>query len=146
MKKSAICLSVGLALAIVGMTGCATCSKGPSDEELVKTLTESWKAAILEKNFDLMMATFSEDFAHDGYEYEAANKAALREFVDSCDTQGYFDDVEISFEEAVTTIEGDTATVTDIEYMNDQGSVIIELTAKKANGVWLIADMYVEGL
>ena len=133
-------------LAVLALIGCATGVKGPSDEELVKSLLTAWKGAILEKNADKMMAAFAEDFSHHGYEYEAADKAALRKFVDNCEQQGYFSGVEISFDGASTLIKGDTATVSGIQFKNDQGTVTVELKAKKGKAGWLIADMNIEGL
>jgi hypothetical protein len=129
--------------------GCATSGgqcKGLSDEEAVQALLGSWKAAILEKNADKMLANFSESFAHKGYEYEAANKAALKAFVDDCEQQGYFDGVEVVLDDATTTINGAAATVAGIQYVTDQGSATIDLTLKKDKSGWLISDMAIQGI
>ena len=135
-----------MVLAVLALIWCATGVKGPSDEELVKSLLTAWKGAILEKNADKIMAAYAESFAHDGYEYQAANKAALRKFIDECKLAGYFDGLQISLGEAVTAIKGDTATISGIPCTNYQGTVTIGLTAKKGKAGWLIADMTIEGL
>jgi hypothetical protein len=135
-----------LVLAIAYVAGCATGVKGPSDAELVKALLGSWKAAMLEKNVDKIMTVYAEGFSHDGFEYQAANKAAFRKFVEDCDHAGYFDGLQIAFDAAVTTIKGDVATVTGIRCDNYQGTVTIGLTAKKDKAGWLITDMTIEGL
>jgi hypothetical protein len=146
MKRKTVWQVGVLVLGIVFVFGCATGGKGPSDEELVKGLLTSWKGAILEKNADKIMATFAESFSHAGYEYQAADKAALRKFIDDCDRQGYFDGVKISFDTAATAIRGDTAIISGIDYTNSQGAVTVDLTAKKGKTGWLITDMTIQGL
>jgi ketosteroid isomerase-like protein len=135
-----------LVLAIAYMAGCATSGKGPSDEESVKALLGSWKAALLEKNVDKILATYAEGFSHDGYEYQAVGKAALRKFVEDCNHAGYFDGLQIALTDAVTAIKGDMATISGIRGDNYQGTVTIGLTAKKDKAGWLITDMTIEGL
>ena len=148
MKKNVLVMAGVLVLAVVvSVGGCATGGgKGPSDADAVQGLLGAWKAAILEKNADKMLATFSEGFSHKGYEYEAADKAALKDFIDDCEQQGYFDGVEVVLDNATTTIEGDTATVAGIQYVTDQGSATVDLTAKKDKSGWLITDMAIQGI
>ena len=92
------------------------------------------------------MATYSEDFAHDGYEYQAEDKAALREFIEGGIERGSFDDVKLSREYTEIIIEGGKATVFPIEYTNWEGTVTIELTLAKNEAGWLITDMAIEGM
>lgn len=146
MSTKTFCQMVVIALAAVALAGCATGGKGPSDEEQIQALVAAWKAAVIAKNTDAIMATCSEAFSHAGYEYDAADKAALREFVDDCDDMGYFDDVEISCDGASTAIDGASATVTGIEFSNNQGSVTVDLVLKKEKAGWLITDMTIHGL
>lgn len=146
MKQKTVWQIGVLLLTVVAVAGCATGGKGPSDQDLVQGLVTSWKGAILEKNFDKIMATCADNFSHDGSDYQAADKAALRKFIDVCDRQGYFEGVSISFDKAVTTIQGDTATISGIQYVNDKGTVTIALTAKKGKAGWLITNMNIEGL
>lgn len=146
MKKLTVLQSVGVSLVVVLAGGCATGVRGPSDEELIDTLLKAWTTGIMEKDADKMLATYSEDFSHDGYDYEAADKEGLRKFLDYADEEGYLDEVDISFDGSETSIEGDTATISLIEYVNDQGAVTIELTATKGKAGWLFTDMYIEGL
>ena len=146
MKGKLIGRIGALVLAIACVAGCATGGKGPSDAEAVKALLGSWNAALVGKSTDKIMAAYAEGFSHDGNDYQAADKAALRKFVDDCAQNGYFDGLQISLGDAVTTIKGDTATIAGIECVNYQGTVTIGLTAKKGKAGWLIADMTIEGL
>jgi ketosteroid isomerase-like protein len=146
MKKKTVWQIGVLVLAVVAVVGCATSGKGPSDQELVKALLGSWKGAIIEKNADKILATYADDFTHDGPDYQAADKAGLRKFVAECDQAGYFDGVTISFDNAPTAIQGNAATISGIQFTNNQGSVTVEMTAKKGKTGWLIANMSIEGM
>ncbi len=135
-----------LVLVIACVAGCATGGKGPSDAEAVQALLTSWKAVMAEKNIDKIVAMYAENFAHDGYDYQAADKAALRKFVDDCNQAGYFDGLEISFVAAQTAIKDGTATISGIQCDNSQGSVTVGFVAKKGKAGWLFTDMSIEGL
>jgi ketosteroid isomerase-like protein len=142
-------LNVGILLAVAAVlvtSGCATTGSGASDGDQIGALLGEWKAAILAKDADRLMATYSEDFAHDGYEYDAEDKAGLREYIEGSIDQGGFDDVEVDMENAEIAIEEGTATVYPIGYTNWEGSITIELTLTKENAGWLIIDMVIEGL
>ncbi len=148
MMKSALLVGVAGLLALGLTVGCATnySGKGPSDEDSIAALLKSWEAGILAADADKILATYSEKFAHTGYDYSAPNKAALREFLLGGIDEGNFDDVELDFEYAETEIEGGEATIFPIDYTIAEGSISIELTAKKEDGAWLITDMEIEGL
>jgi hypothetical protein len=132
--------------AVIVAGGCATTGSGMSDSEQIDVLLGKWQEAILAKDVDKLMATHSESFAHDGYDYEAENKAGLREYIEGSIDQGGFDDVEVSMEYTDIVIEEDTATVYPIEYTNWEGSITIELTLAREEAGWLITDMAIEGL
>ncbi len=145
--KGRIVFGIGMAvLAALLVIGCATGGKGPSDEEQVQGLLSSWKSALLEKNTDRILATYADSFAHAGFDYQGADKKALRKFVEDCKQAGYYDGLELSWDKGATKIQGDTAIVSGIKATNYQGTVTIGLTAKKGKTGWLIADMSIEGL
>ncbi len=133
-------------MAILMAGGCATTESGISDEEQIGAVLEEWKAAILAKNADELLATYSEDFSHDGYEYVAEDKAGLREYLEGSIAQGGFDDVEVSLVDAEIVIEEGVATVYPIDYTNWEGSIVIELVLTEEKAGWLITDMAIEGL
>ena len=109
MKKSTLSLTVATTLLMALALGCATGTKGLSDAEQIAALLGAWQQGILDQDVDKLMTLHSEDFSHDGYDYEAVGKEALREFVDYSVDEGNFNDVEISFDGADTEIEGDAA-------------------------------------
>ena len=142
-------LNMGILLGITAVfiaSGCATTGSGLSDEEQIRALLGQWKEGILAKDADKIMATYSENFTHDGYEYQADNKAALRGFIEGGIDQGTFDDVELSMEYMDIVIEDGTATVYPIEYTIWEGTVTIELILAKEQAGWRITDMAIEGM
>jgi len=136
---------VGMAAVLV-TSGCATSGRGLSDTDQIGALLEEWKAAILAEDADRLLATYSENFAHDGDEYDAEDKAGLREFIDWGIEGDRYADAEIDIEHAGIAIEEGTATVYPIEFTNWEGTVTIKLTLAKEKAGWLITDMLIEGL
>ena len=142
-------LNMGTFLAVAAvlvMSGCATTGGGVSDTDQIGALLEEWKAAVLAVDADRILATYSENFAHDGYEYDAEDNAGLREYIEGSIAQGNFDDVEVSMEDVEIVIEEGAATVYPIGYTNWEGSITIGLTLTKEKAGWLITDMVIEGL
>lgn len=146
MTKTTISLTVLTTLVLALALGCATGTKGLTDAEQIAALLGAWEQGILDQDVDKLMTLYSDDFSHDGYDYKAEGKEALREFVDYSVDEGNFNDVEISLEGADTEIEGDTAVVYPIDYATTAGAVTIELKLTKEKGGWLITDMGIEGL
>ena len=66
--------------------GCAIV--GGSDGDQIAALLGEWNEAILAKDSDRLMATYSENFAHDGYEYDAVDKAGVREYIEDSIARG----------------------------------------------------------
>ncbi|NIA13744.1 MAG: hypothetical protein GWP08_06650 [Nitrospiraceae bacterium] len=146
MKKSTVLQGVvGVVIAMMAV-GCATCGGGASDEEQIQALLAKWEQACVAADMDQLMATISDDFAHKGYEYEAADKEELAAFIEYSIDEGYLDGVEISFEDADVEIDGDTATIYPIDFLNDVGAATVELVAKKEKGGWIFVDMIIEGI
>jgi len=142
-------LNMGILLgmaAVLVTSGCATSGRGLSDTDQIGALLEEWEEAVLAVDADRIMATHSENFAHDGYEYDAEDKAGLREYIEDSIAQGNFDDVEVDMASADIAIEEGVATVYPIGYTNWEGSITIGLTLTKERAGWLITDMLLEGL
>ncbi len=142
-------LNIGTVLALSAVlltSGCATTGGGASDDEQITALLDQWKAAILAVDLDKLLLTYSANFAHDSYDYEAEDKAGLREYLDTSVEEGGFDDVEVALEEIEVEIENGKATVYPIDYITPEGTLTIELTLTKEKAGWLITDMELEGL
>ncbi len=142
-------LNMGILLgmaAILVTNGCATMGSGASDDELIGALLGQWEEAVLAADADRLLATHSENFAHDGYDYDAEDKAGLREYIEGSIDQGGFEDVELNMEDLEVAIEGGVATVYPIDYTVAEGTITIELILTKEKAGWLITDMHIEGL
>ncbi len=132
--------------AVVFAAGCATMSKGPSDEEQVAAVLKSWEETVLAKDLDAMLALHSDDFEHTGFDFEASGKDELRGFMEDAVDMGYFDGVEIAYEPDAIVVDGDTAEIYPIDFVNDEGAVVVTMKLKKEADAWLIADMEIQGL
>ncbi|MCP4643876.1 MAG: nuclear transport factor 2 family protein [bacterium] len=145
--KRILNLATLLALATVLVTsGCTTTAGGPSDDAQIAALLDQWKQAVLQADADKLMTTYSANFAHDGYDYDAEDKAALKAYIDGAISEGAFADVDVSVEDADVEIEEGVATVYPIDYTIAEGSIMIELTLTKESAGWLITDMLLEGM
>ena len=137
MKRTTIAISIAALVAAAVLGGCATSGKGMTDEELVAKLTEESIAAILAQDLDKLLTYYSDDFSH----YEFGDKAGLKEFLEGAKDMGYLDDIEVSMEQATTTIEGDTATIYPVIIDGPFGSTEIEFTSKKEGDTWKVIGM-----
>jgi len=139
-------LAVTMAGVMLLFAGCAHLGGGRDDGELIEEALAAWIAASKEQDVDKIMAGMSDSFAHDGYDYEAADKAAMQEFIEYAIDAGNYDDLEVSYDADAVKIEGDTAEVYPIDWTCAPGSAEIGLTLKKEGGAWLIVDASVEEL
>ena len=137
MKRTTIAISIAALVAAAVLGGCATSGKGMTDEELVAKLTEESIAAILAQDLDKLLTYYSDDFSH----YEFGDKAGLKEFLEGAKDMGYLDGLEVSMEQAETTIEGDTATIYPVIIDGSFGSTEIEFTSKKEGDTWKVIGM-----
>ncbi len=128
------------------VSGCGTLASGPGDEALIATLLEHWEQGVLDADVAKLMATYSDEFAHDGYDYEAEDKAGLKAYLEGAIDEGLFKDVELSLDAAEIEIDGDSASVYPIDYATLYGAISIELTLAKEDGGWLITDMELIGM
>ena len=140
-KRTGLVMMTALALGLA--MGCASL-KGPSDLEQIQNTLAAWESASKAKDVDQVMATISEDFSHEGYDYDAEDKAAMRQFVEAAIAQGNYDGLEIAYKVEDIEIEGDTAEVGPIEWTCTPGTAYIELTLKQEKGGWLIVDASVQ--
>jgi len=114
--------------------GCQTVGVGPSDEEIVSTTMAEWKAVLVAKDLDKLMAAYSEDYVSS----RGTGKDSTREFMTRAFDEGFMDSVKVKIEDAQITLEGDTATFGPVEFVSDRGAMKLGYTLRKENGTWLI--------
>lgn len=126
--------------------GCAHMGGGSSDSDLINETLTTWTEASKAKDIDKAMSVISENFKHDGDDYTAEGKEAMRAVMEESLAMGSFDDLEISYDPEAITIDAGTAQVPEIEWDCAPGTAFIDLTLKKEQGSWRIVDADIEGM
>lgn len=125
---------VSLVLVYVA-SGCAALQGGPSDEELLGTLLETYTKAMKEGDADALIALYSKDYESPrGGDYEETTER-LREFIPRLAEY----DVNISTDEAKVEVDGNQGSVGPINF--DAGSRAWSttlITTKEEDGCWRI--------
>jgi ketosteroid isomerase-like protein len=134
MRKT---ITIAMLFLLTGLVcGCAGMG-GPTDEELIAKTLADWKAATEAEDLDGMMACISEDFQN-----EEGDKAGFREFVDDFIQQGALADAEMDLEDAITTVEGDSAIVEAVLLSSNMGSTTLDLEMQQdPDGTWRITGL-----
>ena len=139
MCKSALLrLSAGVVV-IALVCGCATFGKGPSDEELIEGMLDTWKAAAEAQDIDAQMGLFSENF-----EGEQGGKDELKEFLLEAKDMGYLDDMEVIVDDVELKIDGTAATAYPLVIETAMGSATVGLELTKEAGGWMVTGMEME--
>lgn len=133
MKRSVI-LNLSLLVFAAVLCGCQSLGVGPSDEQIVNTTMAEWKAAMVAKDLDKLMATYSENYVSS----RGGGKDSIREFMARVFDEGFMDSVEVKIEDVQITIEGDKATFGPVEFVSDRGTFTLEYKLQKGDGTWLI--------
>ena len=141
MKKTYAAMAMAALALVVLAAGCATTAK-ITPEEAVAAKVEAFKAAMIAKNLDGMMAVFSEKFEH----YEWQDKAGAKDFMSQAIDMGYLDGIEVNTEDKELKIEGSTATVYPVEISGSFGSVTLELVFTDEAGNWMITGLDASGM
>ena len=143
MKKS-ILLTTAVLFAVIAMTsGCATLGGGKSDEELITEAVTAWKTAIEAENIDDMMALYSEDF--EGSEGE--DKAGVRQRTEGFIDGGMLADITIGLDAVEVSVDGDSASASNISIEFAQGEIYLKFDLKKeAKKTWKFISSEISGM
>ena len=114
--------------------GCAIGAKGPSDRELIMNTMNEWKAGLIAKDADQTMMAYSESF-RDG---EGRGKAEMSAFLKEAISSGYLDSLMVDLETVQVTVNGEDATVNPVTLSGSAGSMTLNVSLKKEDGVWRI--------
>ncbi len=122
-----------MALALAGLVGCAG-GGGMSDEEMVKGVVDQAMAALMAQDIDGMTANYAEDFKSD----QGGGKAETVEFLKGAKEQGFLDGLKIDVSKLVIAVEGEKATAKPIGLEGTFGTLTLEFTMEKREGMWLV--------
>ncbi len=136
MRKLAA-LSMVFGTAILLAAGCATTGKGLSDEEQIAQRIEEGLAAVKALNFDAFDGFVSESFDSSA----VGDKEDLLDYLENANSMGFLKDLEVDLSEAVTTINGLEAEVAPVYVSGVFGSLTLDFTGVKENGVWYISGV-----
>ncbi|MCC6488624.1 MAG: hypothetical protein IT364_14095, partial [Candidatus Hydrogenedentes bacterium] len=126
-RKQFVLSGAFVLLAAAMVSGCATGAKGPDDRTLIMNTMNGWKAGILDKDIEAVMAAYSESFR----DQEGRGKAEVRDFIQGAITEGYLDGITIDLDVAQVTINGAEATVSPIPVTGGRGSVSLLMLLNK---------------
>jgi len=121
-------------VAVALLAGCQSAPKGPSDEELIANVITSWQEALAAKDFDALLALYSDSYKGQRGE----DKAGLRSFLEQAGAMGYLDGMEIDASGAETVIEEGSATVGPVVLSGAMGAMNMKLKFAKEEDGWLI--------
>ena len=110
-----------LILAVLVTCGCATTSKGPSDQELVKARADEFWAAATAHDGERAMACVSQNF--NSLWFKLSNKAALKELLKWPPGTSEKDQIDTS--KATITTQDDTATAGPVCFGEESGFVLV---------------------
>ena len=136
MKKARTIMVLAVSIALVYVaSGCAILQRGPSDEELLQDLLNTYETSLKEADVDALIELYSKDYeGQDGGDYEQT-VAFLEQIVPALEDYG----VEVSAAEAEIAIDGNTAEVGPVILDTPEGSMELTLiTTKEDDGCWRI--------
>lgn len=134
--KKAVILKLSFIIFTAALCSCQTPAEGPSDEQLINTIMAEWKAAFEARDLNRLMVLFSENYISSN----GSSKVAMRERMAGAIERGTLDDVKIKIQNAKLTLVGNTATFGPVEINLDRGTMALEYTLGKENGMWLIVS------
>lgn len=113
-----------------------------SVEEEAMNLVKNWVVAAKAKDLTAMMAPVSEKFTNPVY----GDKAGLTAFVQQGIDMGYFDDIEVSLEDAEIEVENGKASIYPVDVTGSFGSVTVEFIAYQEAGAWKLIGLDIAGI
>jgi ketosteroid isomerase-like protein len=133
-------VAASIALVCVA-SGCPIFKKGPSDQELLQDLLNTYETSLNEADVDALIKLYSEDYmGRDGNDYEQTVEF-LGQIVPALEEYG----VEVSAAEAEIEIDGKTATIGPVILDTPEGSMELTLlTTKEDDGCWRITGSEME--
>ena len=114
----------------------------PSGPEAILARATEFLNKLFAGNLDAALEGVSEDFQNSEY----ADKAELKDFLESAIAMGFLEDASIDLEDTEVTIEGDTATVYPLDISGNFGSGTLEFVLKNENGKWVLVGFDAFGI
>lgn len=135
MKAIGLKLSV-CALAAVAMIGCASDGGGGgmSDEDAIMSIVEDAMTALAAQDIKTMVSAYADSFESD----QGGGTAEMVEFLEGAQEQGFLDDIEISLDNLVITVDGTKGSAKPIDLEGAFGTLTLEFELEKIDGTWMV--------
>lgn len=133
------CVAAIFVAAIMGLlsAGCATTSKGLSDEEQIMRQLQEAIASLQSKDFTLFEKYVSKSF----YTSVIGDRDDLLAYLKAAESMGFLDDIEVDTSEIVVTVEGDGARMDGVTASGIFGHQGLSFEGVKENGAWVITGL-----
>ena len=131
---------IPLFLLALALAGCATL--GGSPEAGVSDTIDDWAEALLAKDIDAVMETYSEDFR--GYDY--SDKATVAGYLDERKYMGDLDGMDIDLSAVEITVDGDTAKAGPIGVSGYSFDITIHFDLANEDGEWRLVGQEIFGM
>jgi hypothetical protein len=133
LKKARTLIVLAASVALVA-SGCAMLQGGPSDEEALRKLLETYTTSMQAGDVDTLIPLYSTSYETERGDYEESMER-MRQFVPRFAEW----DVDMSAEGAEVKVDGDTASVGPINFESERGAWSTTLlTTKEDDGCWRI--------
>jgi len=133
LKNARTIFVLAASVALVA-SGCAMLQGGPSDEEALRELVNTYATALQAGDVDTLIPLYSTSYESPrGGDYEQSMER-MRNWVPRMAEW----DVEISADAAEIAIDGDTAKVGPVTFESERGTRDTTLLTTKEDGCWLI--------
>lgn len=133
MRNARTLIMLAVTVALVA-SGCAMLQGGPSDEEALHKLLETYTTSMQAGDVETLIPLYSTSYETERGDYEESMER-MRQFVPR-----FADwDVDMSTEAAEVKVDGDTASVGPIDFESERGEWSTTLlTTKEEDGCWRI--------
>lgn len=100
----------------------------------IKALIDEIMTALKEQDIEAMTARYADDFTSD----QGGGKPEMVEFLNGAKEQGFLEDIEAIMDNMVVEVDGDKATVDDLELEGAFGVLTLGFELEKRDGEWMV--------
>lgn len=129
-------VAAGLICLLLG--GCACPFGGPSDEDRIAKLLDDWRAAVMAKDIDGVMALYADSYQS----AQHSGKEAVRVYLQRMFEHGQLDDAEVDLALAKIEMRDGTAIASGVALRAEFGAAGMVLGLVKDGRVWRIDSMH----
>ena len=100
----------------------------------IQALVDEIMTALKEQDIEKMTTRYADDFTSD----QGGGKPEMVEFLNGAKEQGFLEDIEVIMDNMTATVDGDKATIDDLELEGAFGVLTLGFELEKRDGQWLV--------